>query len=53
MKSKHPTVGKKALAEKYFLKRVESEDPEKITEDSPIPEVTAAKTTYQRFKGQK
>jgi predicted lipase len=36
MRKKHPRVGKRRLAEMYFLRKVENADPESVTEDSPL-----------------
>jgi len=53
MSKKHPTLGKKRLANMYFLRTNESLDPKKIDENSPILESTISKDGYLKFKNYK
>ena len=36
MRKKHPKVGKRRLAELYFLRKVVDDDTVNVTEDSPL-----------------
>lgn len=53
MSKKHPTLGKRNLAERYFLRPNTIVDPESTTEDSPVPAKFPTEDGYLRMKNYK
>lgn len=52
MRKKHPTLGKRALAERYFIRKEEPKDELMLDQDSPISDKTDA-TEYLKFRNHK
>ena len=53
MSKKHPTLGKKILTNMYFLRNDNNTSPDKLIEESPIPESSISKDGYLKFKNYK
>lgn len=52
MRKKHPTLGKKALAERYFIRKDETKTEISIDQDSPILNKNSD-LEYLKFKNHK